>query len=193
MEEIRRLDTESLSRLIELRLKETNRQDQAAAFVQLGILHVLLNAISKNVNLTRDLPLMEISRALRDRRNHRHQLAFRLGSKLPVPEDPPVFLAHIDVGHQALVLDFDSVVDQIGELSVALYEFVISESSPNTEIQKRFCTLWDDGLLDVMPVRQKIPLQGSLAKLKPVGELSEAYRNPDFSKNRLRPTHFLGK
>jgi hypothetical protein len=191
METTRRFDAESLSRLIERRLQETNRQDQAAAFVQLGILRVLLDAISKDANPTRDLPLAEISRVLRDRPHHKHHGAVRLGRALSDPDVPPVFLTHIDSDHQALIFDFDSVVDQIGELSVALHGLVTSESAPNTEMQKRFCTLWTDDPHDILPVRQRIPLKGSLAQLKPVGELSEAYQNPDFSKNRLRPKHFL--
>jgi hypothetical protein len=181
------LDTDRLSRLIELRLKETNRPEQAAAFVRLGMLRVILDALSVSIE-----PTSEFSLAMRLLiARHAQKGSFQHSTRIHMA-DQAAFLAPIDSEHHALVFDFDSVVTKLGELAMTLTKFVHSGWAPENDVQMRFCTMWQgDEPYETSPVRQRIPLQGSLAKLKPVSGLSNAYEHPDFSKNRLRPTHFL--
>jgi len=188
----RRFDTEGLSRLIEQRLAETHRHDQASAFLKLGALRALLDALARFATPQRDVPMAEIGRLLRERHPKKRWLdphqAIVEGASLS-----RVFLTHVDADHQALVFDFDALVDQIGELSVAL---VTSESAPNTELGRRFCTLWSDERDEPLPAPQPTPVTGSLAALKNVAELGpldEPYQRLDFSGSRLRPTDFLRK
>jgi hypothetical protein len=184
------LDTERLSRLIELRLKETNRPEQAAAFVRLGILRVILDALSATVESTSEFNLAE--RLLRAGRTKKRPFGRARRYDAPHLVDKSALLTPIDSERHALVLDFDSMVNKLGELSVMLSKYPASGWAPDNEIARRFCTMWEtDEQHEMFPSRQRVPLQGSLEKLKPVSELSEAYQNPDFSKNRLRPTHFL--
>lgn len=190
METSSSFDAESLSDLIEQRLAETNRKDQAAAFMQLGILRLLLDMIGKVTNPRQEIPLAEIAHLLRQG-SHRDSLDL-MRSRTGNSRDADVFLALLDSTHRALVCDFDSLVDRIGEVSVVLQDLMMSESAPPRTIFQRYCTAWpgDDTLL--WPMTRRVPLEGSLDDLKPVvGELSAAYRHPDFSKTRLRPKDFL--
>ena len=174
------LDTARLSRLIELRLKEMNRPDQAAAFVRLGFLRMMLDRLSTTVEHTGGTYTYKIFAP-----NPRFA-AIR-------PVEKSAFLTPIDSDHNALVLDFDSMVTKLGELSLVLLNRV-ADARQNRECasDKRCITIWElEDPDELFAAPQRVPLQGSLAGLKPVGELSHAYSNPDFSKNRLRPTNFL--
>ena len=175
------MDLETLSRLVERRLTETDRKDQAAAFVRLGLLRALVDAIANFTEPRRGVPLAEIGRLLSSR-----DLSPESG-----PEDMPAFLMHLDSDRQALVFDFDALVNQIGELSVALQGLVTADSAPRTEIQRRLVTLWIDESQDGLPAHERISLKGSLDGLKPVGQLTAPYQTADFSKTSLHPKGFL--
>jgi hypothetical protein len=180
------LDTDSLSRLIESRLRETDRPEQAAAFVRLGILRMILDALCEPAE-----PSSAFGIAMRSLRTGTVNRRKRTQSSHLA--DGSGFLTSLDREHRALVLDFDSVVTALGELSLTLSECMASGQVSDKELQKRYCTLWDDTdeSREMSPVRRRVRLQGSLDNLKPATGLSKAYENPDFSRDRLRLTDFL--
>jgi hypothetical protein len=182
---------DTLVGIVAQRLKETNKPEQAAAFVKLRILHVLLDALSKNVLCSFDQDLIGLSEALSAERNRFVHLHGPMRS-----EESPAVLTSVDSKHQALVFDFDAVVERIGQLAMDLAK------------PEKVGLLWLNGELEILrlqdtqsnhaeaapaKVPRRRPLRGSLSKLQKVGELSKRFQRPDLSDNRLRPTHFIRK
>jgi hypothetical protein len=144
METSRRSGPTSFSRRIVLRLEETNRSEEAAAFLELAGLQRLLDMLIQQLD----------------------------GSS-----------------ERRVIVDFEHIVANIGELSLFLQRKVHGED-PMSDTQKdllRLCSGPTPGSFE------RIPVADSLNDLEPVGELSEAYAHPDFSDRRSKSSEFLRK
>jgi hypothetical protein len=172
----------TFSRQIERRLKETNRAEQAAAFVRLAYLRRLLDMLIKQFDPS-ELDVSEVGRLLRDRRARRARTVVSGRSEVS-----SAFLTPLGSGHQALVADFEDIVANIGELSMAL-EGKRGERDLSDTLRDllKLCAEAPEHAVS------KVPVAGSLDDLEPVGELSEAYAHPDFSDKRPRSNPFLRK
>lgn len=188
MEPSRQTDPHSLSLLIEQHLRETNRSAQAEALERQPLLRVLLDTLIERIRpLATNLAFAQI--AGWNRQQPKHPVVEALEQAQSKDS-----LAFLTSDHEVLVLHFHHVAERAGEIAI------LFDALDSPHVWKYDNDLARDGAKEVMltwlkacetVTRKRIPLAGSLEKLEPVGELSPAYRDPDLSDERLRPTDFL--
>jgi hypothetical protein len=179
------------------RLHETNKPEQAAAVIKLGLLHLLLNALSHGVRrgpLERDFiapfPGSSQQRAWQFHHRVRPEATDRA-------LEIPALLTTLDSHRKALVFDFDVMVAGLGELALALDKSGSSQFQSFPLARAAWLQLQrhsnDETRATSSARKPRRPLLGSLSKLRPVGPLSERFQGPDSSHDPLRPTDFFRK
>jgi hypothetical protein len=173
---------DSFSRQIERHLKETDRREEAAALQEQHLLTRLLDMLIVQIASATDLRVTEIEERLRNR--------YIRGGGRETSTAPQAFLTPIGFGRQALIADFEAIASHVGELSMSLQKGRCDSQDDRSEIDvllTELCANLNQSS-EIRPKAESQSLKETLAGLESPGELSDAYRLPNFSDRRLKST-----